>query len=591
MSRLPALLIMVSLAVAAWPRVARAEDAPEQMPDRAVYEPGIDGAATRPEVLPPPPPPPPPPPDLPPGETGEPPEPESRTPATSAAPSPARMPATSPSPRQPRTEQQPATAPVPDLQPATPGRAPVTASAPVAASAPVTATRSAPSAATSRRASAPARVRPKAAADAPHVILISVSGLSSGRTGYEGHKLIKTPNLDRLAGGGVWFSAAYASSPQAASTRATLLTGVYPHIHKVAGENLTMQPRMDSLADLFWASGYRCGVVGNLGLPPAMDTKPGLGFDDYVAAAVDPSKPDNPEVAVNGVPARTDKPLLDWQIDRAIDALGQAKQGPLFLYVCLSAPGLPAAGTAPVEGPYAPQDVDVPPLYTLDPNARPGQLNMAPPVRQFAEHRGTLRQDRARHYAAITRVDAALGRLLSRLDELKPSPRTVVAFTSDSGLALGEHGLYGTGPFFHDVLVRVPMIIRAPGLLPEGRRMEGQAELVDLPPTLLQLAGLPSAPAMQGRSLVERIMEGRRAGEEAFIEFESLDKMANPARAIVSGTFTFVDYLQGNKDVLFDNQWDAHQTTNLVDDKHYAGPLKALRLRLETWRRQTRDVR
>ena len=389
----------------------------------------------------------------------------------------------------------------------------------------------------------------------------------------------------------MWFNAAYASSPQAASTRATLLTGVYPHIHQVAGENLILQPRAESLAELFWAAGYRCGVVGNLGLPAAMGTNPGLGFHDYVAAEVDPAKPDSPEVVVNGVAAQADKPLLDWQIDRAIDALKQTRQGPLFLYVCLSAPGMPSARPTEEAGSVSAKDVDIPAIYTLDPKARPGRLASCPPVQQFAQHRNTLRQDRAKHYEAITRLDVGIGRLLSRLDELKLSGRTVIAFTSDSGLALGEHGLYGTGPFFHDVLVRVPMIIRAPGLLPEGRRMEGQSELVDLPPTLLQLAGLPAAPGMQGRSLVSRIMEGRRAGEEAFIEFESLDKFSSPARAIVSGTFTFVDYLQEPTDVLYDNNWDTHQTTNLVDDKHYAGPLKALRLRLETWRRRTRDTR
>lgn len=108
---------------------------------------------------------------------------------------------------------------------------------------------------------------------------------------------------------------------------------------------------------------------------------------------------------------------------------------------------------------------------------------------------------RAAYLAMVEHIDTQLGRLLAALERTGQAANTLVIFMSDHGEMLGDHGLYLKGPYFYDPAIQAPLILAWPGTLAGGRRSRALVELVDLAPTLLDAAGLPRHPGMQGRSL------------------------------------------------------------------------------------------
>jgi arylsulfatase A-like enzyme len=108
---------------------------------------------------------------------------------------------------------------------------------------------------------------------------------------------------------------------------------------------------------------------------------------------------------------------------------------------------------------------------------------------------------RAAAWAMCELIDDQVGRMLAALEETGQEKNTLVIFMSDHGELLGDHGMYLKGPHFYEEAVRVPLILSWPGILPQGQRCPELVELVDLAPTLLEAAGLPPHPGMQGTSL------------------------------------------------------------------------------------------
>ncbi|MGH2354939.1 MAG: sulfatase-like hydrolase/transferase, partial [Chloroflexota bacterium] len=150
------------------------------------------------------------------------------------------------------------------------------------------------------------------------------------------------------------------------------------------------------------------------------------------------------------------------------------------------------------------------------PVGRPGELDSKPPIlaeasrasyaghaRGFAEHTGDEIQEIVRaYYAMVSFIDDEVGRILATLDELGRREDTLVVFTSDHGEMLGDHHLLLKGPMLYEGAVRVPLILRWPGVLPAGERRSDLVSLIDLCPTFLEAAGLPDLPRSQGSSLL-----------------------------------------------------------------------------------------
>jgi arylsulfatase A-like enzyme len=317
----------------------------------------------------------------------------------------------------------------------------------------------------------------------PNLILISLDTTRRDHTSVYGYERETTPNLEQFAAEGVRFALAYAPSSTTGPSHATLFTSLHPITHRVVKNGRVLTPPHETLAERLHEHGW---VTGGVVSSYVLDARFGLaqGFDswdddfDAATASVRKLRWEGAEVEVFDRTADvTTQRVLAW-----LD--GPRDDRPFFLFVHYfdpHAPWVPPAGFA----------------RAFPPADRPGD---------------GLRILKARYDAEIAFVDQQLGALLEALDEHRLEENTIVAITADHGEGLMQHGLLLHGAQIYEEQVRVPLLLRWPARLPAGRVIEGAVSLIDVAPTLLELAGVPIevGDAWQGRSLVP-VIEGREA--------------------------------------------------------------------------------
>ena len=427
--------------------------------------------------------------------------------------------------------------------------------------------------------------------DKPDILLITASNLPLTMTGFGGNKIVKTPNLDRLAADGTLFTRFYTPTPQAAPARASLLTGLYPHRHGVTNDGTQLYPRTEVFTERLAQAGYRCAVVGPWNFAGVATTRPTFGFADYPATTSQPWSWKDCDVWVNGHHGKANKFLTDWITDWAVDYLARGGDQPSFLWVSFQAPGEPTIYPPGDEKLYPPASVDLPPTFKSPVTDPPIAINSMPMARAFqGAGESKLRDARSKYYAMLTHLDTQVGRLLNDLDRLGLRKRTIVVFTSEMGVALGDHQLMGVGPAFYDEMIRCPLVVSAPGAVGRNVKVDRIVSLVDVAPTLLQFAGIATPIAMQGQSLTPLMADpaSQAVADECFLEYERQDNLTCHVRGLVVRNFKFTDYSTGN-DALYDLGRDAEETHNVAQQVEYKPVTDVLTKRLQQWQRLTRD--
>jgi arylsulfatase A-like enzyme len=299
---------------------------------------------------------------------------------------------------------------------------------------------------------------------------------------------------------------------------------------------------------------------------------------------------------VQGEKKTADKFLTDWEADRAIEFIETHKEQPFFLWLSFRTNEEPLTRPPGTENEYPPDAMNLPDPKTKTRSDQPPSLQNVAATKPKNDRE--LREAKSKYAAMVSRMDENIGRLAARLDELHLREKTVVIITSDGGFALGEHGLYGRGPFIYDVMVRCPLVVRYPKLVPGGGRCARTVSLVDLAPTICELAGLPRSPMMHGHSLVAllRNPESNALPDERFIEYDAQDSGRSILiRGLVTSQYKYARYLRqdNNYDVLYHLTHDAEEMNNVAKKpdlaRHYAGVVKVLQNRVEHFRKVTRD--
>jgi arylsulfatase A-like enzyme len=449
--------------------------------------------------------------------------------------------------------------------------------------------------------------------------------------------LPRTPHLDRLAATGALFERAYCAQPVCAPSRASILTGLHPHAHGLQDGDV-LSPDVPTLAELLRPAGYACGYIGQWHL--GHENRPQRGFEDFWVATEDGYIRDHdregytayreylvtqgytpPDPHRNGtvfgrltaarLPEAHGKPA--YEAARAIEFLERFRERPFFLLVTFIEPHPPVTG--PFDGLFAPEAMSLPDTWDREPDpTMPLRYRLR--RQEVVETRKYLPGDdvqswkayKARYWGQCSLVDKYAGRILQRLDELGLEDDTVVAYSTDHGDMMGEHRMLNKGVAYEGA-TRVPLLIRAPGLAP--RRLHTPATLVQLAPTLLDLAGQPVAPHLQGASLAPLIRDGDTAPDaaEAVVEWighsgypsslfhdAGLDEsneehrrvMETAARTIRRGRWKLTVHLSGEHQ-LFDLEDDPGETTNLRGRPDHQETLRFLYARLQKWQRETRD--
>jgi arylsulfatase A-like enzyme len=314
----------------------------------------------------------------------------------------------------------------------------------------------------------------------PNLVLVSLDTLRARSVGSYGDPHPTTPVLDRrMAGEGALLRQAVTPIAFTPPAHMTMLTGLEPCMHGVRGREGSLPAAQPILAEMLRAAGYRTAAFTE----DAYVTV-GLGF----ARGFDQYK-ERRESRAEGFAAETFADAQRW--------LAQARAGPFFLFV----------HTYEVHAPYEP-----PPEYRE--LFADGDAHAAAPK---------LRQQLRRYEQEIRYTDELMGGFLDALAARGLAGRTVVVVTSDHGEGFGEHWkAVGHGFDAHDEAVLVPLLIRAPGLVPPGLVVEEQVGLADLVPTLLELLGVPAPPDLAGRSFAG-LLSGRAEGfEERPLVLETL---------------------------------------------------------------------
>lgn len=318
----------------------------------------------------------------------------------------------------------------------------------------------------------------------PNVIFILADDWGWGDLGCYGHKILKTPNLDRLAKGGTLFTNFYVGGSVCSPSRAAFMTGQYPARNRVHGHFATpelnakrgmpnfLDPAVPTVTKLLHDAGYVTGHFGkwHLGRFEEAPSQSAYGIDDYRCVGADKAHDFNmkePQFRAK---------LTGHIVDESIRFIEANRDKPFFMQTWL---------------------LDV--HAVLDPTEEQMKLyaRFGP---KGANHKGALQV----YYGAATAADKELGRLLAKLDELGLKNNTIVVFSSDNGpedIHLGEashSGVGSTGPFrgrkrsLYEGGIRLPFIVRWPVVTPGGK-VDNTSIIggVDFLPTICSLAGVP----------------------------------------------------------------------------------------------------
>lgn len=355
----------------------------------------------------------------------------------------------------------------------------------------------------------------------PNVLFIAADDLRTD-LGCYGDPLVRTPCLDRLAARGTLFEAAYCQQAVCNPSRASLLTGRRPdslQIWDLPTHFRTRHPDIITLPQWFKQQGYHAENIGKIyhnwrqriagdpaswSVPAVMHVASHATDLPVIEGRLPPDVAGAPRCEMRDVP---DEAYFDGRIAAlAVDSLRAAarRPEPFFLAVGFWKPHAPFNAPKRYWDLYDPASIP-PPQHPEWPQDAPRiawhdgrEILREAPQGRLSD--AQVRAIRHGYLAATSYLDAQVGRVLDELDRLGIAERTVVVFWSDHGYHLGEHDLWAKTSNF-ELDARVPLIIAAPGV-PGGGRVATPVELLDLFPTLVELAGLPQPAGLEGESLV-----------------------------------------------------------------------------------------
>ncbi len=396
----------------------------------------------------------------------------------------------------------------------------------------------------------------------PNILFILTDDHRWDGVGYAGNKSLRTPHLDRLAREGARFDAFIPAAPVCCPSRATFLTGRYPHQTGVLNNQgePDLADKSSTIATRLNAMGIVTGFVGkaHLGGDPRK-----WGFTDCpVWLPGGWSEHESPTLMVNGTQRVVQGHITRILADTAIAFLNRRKQDRWFLWLATTAPHTPWRHDP--RHPYDPTAIARPPGW--------------PPTQPLAD------DDWAGYYSTISLLDQEVGRVLKALDDLGLANDTVVILAGDNGWMMGSHGKKGKNVWFEES-ARTPAVARWPGRIKPGTVVSTPVSSVDLLPTVLELAGATSATGMEGMNLLPMLTSGTPGRATAFVEAAPVGvqrwEMARGSR------WKYVRFPETGDELLYDLTTDPHEQTDLAKSRKAADPLAALRGSLDQWRRVT----
>ncbi len=355
-----------------------------------------------------------------------------------------------------------------------------------------------------------------------NVVVIMGDDHADYAIGAYGNRIIRTPNLNRLAADGVRFDRAYSNSPVCTPSRQSIITGLMPQAAGVSLLSTPLSPEKITIGDHVKRFGLRTGAVGKMHF---IDEEQTHGFDyrvrssDYQAHLKRHTpRPPPPDMAVRPPwrpfkdPARiwlnADRLPVGayeadaegtWFVGRAAEFLRTNRHDRFLLFVSFNEPHSPFEFPIEYTGRYDPADMPLPQAGTEDARWMPAVFKDL----TEEDKRGII----SAYYTSVEYLDRNVGRVLDELRRLDLLDSTLVIYTSDHGYLLGHHGRFEKHMMWEEA-VRTPLIVSHAPRFGRQRATTALAELVDVAPTILELLHLPPLPGAQGRSLLS-LLDGQ----------------------------------------------------------------------------------
>ena len=375
----------------------------------------------------------------------------------------------------------------------------------------------------------------------PNVLLVISDQLHHRAFAAAGNEVVKTPSIDCLASEGVRFENALCPTPFCSPTRASLMTGLYPHQHgiirNVGRGSAGLEPGMPTTEQALLDAGYSARQFGKWHLGekthvPAYAEDPELSYRDYFRPIARnlPEPPDGPlsrvgrpiypTPAVRAANAKYDgdgpantwigrTDVLPehaeeaWIADRTVKTLRNLAARPFFLTVSFPAPHALWVINEPFYSLHRRESIPLPAnrhaVQDVDRSTAAWRFGQLLGDKGMREYLGV-------YYGMVSMMDANLGRILDELRDLGEEGNTLVIFTADHGGVQGGHGMYDkTSYSMYEETTRAPLLLRWPGRIPAGRVVGTQAGTSDISPTIRDYLGLPvPAGACAGSSKARR---------------------------------------------------------------------------------------
>lgn len=449
----------------------------------------------------------------------------------------------------------------------------------------------------------------------PNVVVLMSDQHRARTTGCYGETHVRTPHIDSLAEQGTLFEHAFCTSPLCGPARGSFFTGTHPHTNGLVTHpnsrhrsGRTYRPQrtagIESLVGSLRDAGYQTHGSGYLGLT-LYDGERSLeadhsftGFETIGASSKDYAQQVGHEIArrykrahihsemwepsyfnVEGEPfPYPDAQMYDSVIaEDATRFLDQRDTDrPFCLYVGFRAPHPPWCAPQAFHEQYDPDDIGALPDYqTPPPRDKPRRVierHHYFDIPHYTE--AMVRRSIAAYHAFVAYMDDCVGRVVSKLDELGLRENTLVIYCADHGDNLYRHGLVEKHTFYEDS-IHIPLIFAMPGVVPAGRRTESLASIMDIMPTVLAMAGVPTPSFVEGRDL-QPAFEGGTVRDCVMAEYyHTLD----PCRMIRDHRYKYI-HTEEDINELYDLVNDPDERINLAWYPQYAPLIERLEQRL-----------
>ncbi|MDR9856281.1 sulfatase-like hydrolase/transferase [Paenibacillus sp. VCA1] len=441
----------------------------------------------------------------------------------------------------------------------------------------------------------------------PNVVFIIADDHRYEAIRSSGNAVVRTPTLDALSAEGTALEGMHIfgglTGAVCAPSRACVNTG-RPIFESMIGSDVSVwehsvniRPDVPLMPQTFRDGGYHTYAVGKWHNDKGSFARSFAGGDKLFFYGMSdhnrvPVQPFDPEGRYPQERERISEAFsTELFTDAAVDFIRKHdRERPFYLYVAYTAPHDPRTAPEPYAGMYDPEAIPLPsnfmeghPFDTGDMEVRDEKLARLP--RSEAE----IRRHMADYYAMITHMDAQIGRVVSALKDQGIYEETIIVYTADHGIAIGQHGLMGKQNVY-DHSIRIPFIMRGPGV-PQGLRISALASNIDMFPTLAELCGLRMPSGAGGISFVP-LLEGReRLRPVVCTAYRDVQRMVKDGRwKLIRYYHSPVTDTGTDRIQLFDLEADPWETRDVSDDPANEPHIRRLAGELQRWMEEGGDI-